>query len=79
MFVEVEWGGRILQDGVEDVYQFLDEEEVGVKEELPTSVVTILARCYSPSCGEGPQCYAYGCPRKVSYAHKNFWIFASIS
>ncbi|KAG6830360.1 hypothetical protein H0H87_008366 [Tephrocybe sp. NHM501043] len=64
MFVEVEWGGRILQDGVEDVYMFLDEEENGAKEALPTSVVTILARCYSPSCGEGPECYAYGCPRK---------------
>ncbi|KAG6872317.1 hypothetical protein C0995_010920 [Termitomyces sp. Mi166 len=64
MFVEVEWGGRILQDGVEDVYQFLDEEEYGAKEALPTSVVTILAKCYSPSCGEGPECYAYGCPRK---------------
>ncbi|KAH0583069.1 hypothetical protein H2248_010954 [Termitomyces sp. 'cryptogamus'] len=64
MFVEVEWGGRILQDGVEDVYQFLDDEEYGAREALPTSVVTILARCYSPSCGEGPECYAYGCPRK---------------
>ncbi|KAG6841118.1 hypothetical protein C0991_001687 [Blastosporella zonata] len=64
MFVEVEWGGRILQDGVEDVYMFLDDEENGAKEALPTSVVTIMARCYSPSCGEGPECYAYGCPRK---------------
>ncbi|KAG5643359.1 hypothetical protein DXG03_001041 [Asterophora parasitica] len=67
MFYEVEWGGRILQDGVEDVYMFLDDEEGGSnapREALPTSVVTILTRCYSPSCGEGPECYAYGCPRK---------------
>ncbi|KAF5373356.1 hypothetical protein D9615_007361 [Tricholomella constricta] len=67
MFYEVEWGERILQDGVEDVYMFLDDEEGGSnapREALPTSVVTILARCYSPSCGEGPECYAYGCPRK---------------
>ncbi|KAG6819070.1 hypothetical protein H0H93_015764 [Arthromyces matolae] len=64
MFVEVEWGGRILQDGVEDVFMFLDDEENGAKEALPSSVVTILAKCYSPSCGEGPECYAYGCPRK---------------
>lgn len=68
MFYEVEWGERILQDGVEDVYMFLDDDERTSntpKEALPTSVVTIMANCYSPSCGEGPECYAYGCPRKV--------------
>ncbi|KAG6812340.1 hypothetical protein H0H92_003329 [Tricholoma furcatifolium] len=70
MFVEVEWGGRILQDGVEDVYMFLDEEDNGAKEALPTSVVTLMARCYSPSCGEGPECYAYGCPRKGDSVRK---------
>ncbi|KAF8075178.1 CNH domain-containing protein [Lyophyllum atratum] len=66
MFYEVEWGSRILQDGVEEVYMFLDDDEGSnaPREALPTSVVTILARCYSPSCGEGPECYAYGCPRK---------------
>ena len=26
-FYEVEWGGRSLQDGVEDVYMFLDDDE----------------------------------------------------
>ena len=26
-FYEVEWGGRQLQDGVEDVYMFLDDQE----------------------------------------------------
>lgn len=67
-FYEVEWGGRMLQDGVEDVYMFLDNQQAGSnapREELPSSVVTILAKCYSPSCGEVPNCYAYGCPRKV--------------
>lgn len=68
MFYEVEWGERPLQDGVEDVYMFLEDDEGGSnapREALPTSVVTILSKCYSPSC-EGPDCYVYGCPRKVS-------------
>lgn len=70
-FYEVEWGSRMLQDGVEDVYMFLDDQEGGPdatpeREELPTGVVTILAKCYSPSCGEdGPPCYVNTCPRKV--------------
>ncbi len=28
-FYEVEWGSRVLQDGVEDVYMFLDDYEIG--------------------------------------------------
>lgn len=68
-FYEVGWGGRVLQDGVEDVYMFLDDQEggsggVSEAEELPTGVITMLSRCYSPSCGEGVTCYAFGCPRK---------------
>ncbi|KAF9466176.1 CNH domain-containing protein [Collybia nuda] len=68
-FYEVEWGSRVLQDGVEDVYMFLDDQEGGSdaipeQEELPTGVVTMLTRCYSPSCGDGGPCYAYACPRK---------------
>jgi hypothetical protein len=74
-FFEVEWGGRILQDGVEDVFMFYDEQDGGSdaifeKEELPTGVVTMLTRCYSPSCAdsgpEGPPCYSYSCPKRVS-------------
>ncbi|KAJ7708817.1 Dbl-like domain-containing protein [Mycena rosella] len=68
-FYEVEWGGRVLQDGVEDVYMFLDDQEgtsdaAPEREELPTGVVTMLTKCYSPSCGDETQCYSYGCPRK---------------
>lgn len=69
-FYEVEWGNRLLQDGVEDVYNFMDDREGGSdaiteREELPTGVVTMLTRCYSPSCGDhGDPCYAYSCPRK---------------
>ncbi|KIJ55471.1 hypothetical protein M422DRAFT_151724 [Sphaerobolus stellatus SS14] len=78
-FYEVEWGGRQLQDGVEDVYMFLDDSEGGgtsterergggtEREELPTGVITMLTKCYSPSCQEGTGwCYAYSCPRRKS-------------
>ncbi|KAF7345363.1 hypothetical protein MVEN_01554200 [Mycena venus] len=68
-FYEVEWGGRVLQDGVEDVYMFLDDLEgpsdsAPDREELPTAVITMLTKCYSPSCGEGVPCYSYSCPSK---------------
>lgn len=63
----------MLQDGVEDVYMFLDDREGGSemiseREELPTGVITMLTRCYSPSCGEGIPCYSYSCPRKVCFS-----------
>jgi RHO1 GDP-GTP exchange protein 1/2 len=67
-FYEVEWNSRLVQDGVEDVYMFIDDGQGDtIREALPTSVVTIMAKCYSPSCGEGPECYAYGCPSKVGF------------
>ncbi|KAF8626558.1 hypothetical protein AX15_004807 [Amanita polypyramis BW_CC] len=67
-FYEVEWHNRMLQDNVEDVYTFLDDHEgpsdaVTEREELPTGVLTMLTRCYTPMCGEGGVCYAYACPR----------------
>ena len=71
-FHEVEWGTRVLQDGVEDVYMFMDDPE-GASDspiewtDLPTGVVTILTKCYSASCDYlGLGCYASTCPRKVS-------------
>jgi len=69
-FYEVEWGNRVLQDNVEDVYMFLDDQEgssdaVTEREELPTGVITMLTGCYAPMCGEGGMCYSYGCPRMV--------------
>jgi hypothetical protein len=69
-FYEVEWGGGVLQDGVEDVYMFLDDQEGSAdaprdREELPTSVITVLTRCYSPSCSEASPCYSFACPRRA--------------
>ncbi|TDL23713.1 Dbl domain-containing protein [Rickenella mellea] len=68
-FYEVEWGGRVLQDNVDDVYMFLDDQEGGAdarleREELPTGVFTLLTKCYSPSCVDGSPCYSFSCPRK---------------
>jgi len=75
-FFEVDSGreSRALQDGVEDVYMFLDEQEGGSgafveKEELPTGVITMLTRCYSASCGEGTLCYSHSCPRRVCFLY----------
>ncbi|KAG8896511.1 hypothetical protein FRB99_008857 [Tulasnella sp. 403] len=72
---EVEWGGRSLSDSVEDVFMFLDDDggegEAGPSNaalqglaELPTGVITLLTKCYSPSCGEGEECYSYSCPKR---------------
>ncbi|OBZ74125.1 Rho1 guanine nucleotide exchange factor 1 [Grifola frondosa] len=68
-FYEVEWGGRLLQDGVEDVYMFLDDQEGASdarveREELPTGVITLLTKCYASSCDEENPCYSYTCPRR---------------
>lgn len=76
-FYEVEWGDRPLQDGVEDVYMFWDDQEGGSdmrmeREELPTAVITLLTRCYASSCDDENPCYSFTCPRRVSslgYAH----------
>ncbi|CCA67894.1 related to ROM2-GDP/GTP exchange factor for Rho1p [Serendipita indica DSM 11827] len=74
-FYEVEWGGRLLQDGLEDVYMFLDdnpgsegatEQYRMEREELPTGVITLLTKCYAPSCQDGSPCYSYSCPRRES-------------
>lgn len=72
-FYEVEWSSRILMDDVEDVYMFSDDQggsdAIPEREELPvpTGVITMLTRCYSPCCEleDGIPCYAYACPRKV--------------
>lgn len=70
-FYEVEWGNQILQDGVEDVYMFMDEMEGPSdapieREELPTAVVVSMTKCYSSSCANGLACYVTSCPRKVA-------------
>ncbi len=60
----------MLQDGVEDVYMFLDDQEgtsdfAPMREELPTGVVTMLTKCYVSTCVDESPCYSYSCPRRV--------------
>ncbi|KAF8141438.1 CNH domain-containing protein [Boletus edulis] len=68
-FYEVEWGDKPLQDGVEDVYMFLDDlegnsESQREREELPTAVITMLTKCYTSTCSEESPCYSWVCPRR---------------
>ena len=61
-----------MQDGVEDVYMFLDDQEGTSnaqieREELPSSVLTWMTKCYSALCDEEHPCYSYSCPRRVSF------------
>ncbi|KAF5373249.1 hypothetical protein D9615_007439 [Tricholomella constricta] len=62
MFYEVGWAGRMLQDDIDDVYVFVsdgddDDTKANGLQEAPTGVMTMLTRCYSPTCNEGPDCY----------------------
>ncbi|TFK71429.1 hypothetical protein BDN72DRAFT_837648 [Pluteus cervinus] len=75
-FYEVEWGARVLQDNVEDVYMFLDELEgpsdgPPEQQELPTGVTTSLTHCYSTNCGDGLPCYSPRCPRRGDSFQQN--------
>jgi hypothetical protein len=52
------------------VYMFLDDQEGSSdappdQTELPTSVITLLTRCYSPSCTDAMPCYSFACPRRA--------------
>ncbi|KAH8833200.1 CNH domain-containing protein [Flagelloscypha sp. PMI_526] len=65
-FMEVEWGGGVLQDGVEDVFMFPDESDFGIDGPggLPNGVITTLTKCYSATCAEDDPCYSGVCPRR---------------
>ncbi|KIJ21088.1 hypothetical protein PAXINDRAFT_96028, partial [Paxillus involutus ATCC 200175] len=68
-FYEVEWGDKPLQDGVENVYMFLDDlegdsESHREREELPTAITTMLTKCYVSSCSEDDPCSSCACPRR---------------
>ncbi|KAG6899149.1 hypothetical protein C0993_000239 [Termitomyces sp. T159_Od127] len=67
-FTEVEWDDFAkVEDNLENVFNFLDNEmsfDDEFHDDLPTGVVTILTRCYSPTCSQSNPCYSYVCPRK---------------
>lgn len=73
----------MLQDGVEDVYMFLDDIEGASdsrfeQEELPTGVITLLTKCYSSSCDDENPCYSYACPRRVSFLLLFFYCVCGV-
>jgi RHO1 GDP-GTP exchange protein 1/2 len=52
---------------------FLDDMDggsdarMGDLEELPSGVILLMTKCYSPGCSDEDPCYAYACPRKVCW------------
>lgn len=75
LFYEVEGRGRELTDDADNVYMFLDDVASGSDfsstlaepvAPLPTGVVTMLTRCYTPTCiDEDRTCYAWSCPKRL--------------
>ncbi len=68
-FYEVEWSGKVVTDGVEDVFMFLDDQDstnLPERSELPTGVITFLTKCYVSSCLDETPCYSYACPKRKS-------------
>ena len=68
-FVEVDWDIKPLRDSPEDVFRFMGEMEGmgagdGLNSELPSGLMTMATRCYSPSCPQDSRCYASRCPYK---------------
>ncbi|KAF8143060.1 hypothetical protein K438DRAFT_1784078, partial [Mycena galopus ATCC 62051] len=57
-FHEVEWGGPVFQDSS-------GSDAAPKREEFPTSVVTMLTKCYRASWGDEALCYLYGCPQQL--------------
>ncbi|KAG0704190.1 hypothetical protein DFH29DRAFT_873972 [Suillus ampliporus] len=73
-----EAAARWHQDGVEDVYMFLDDLEGNSeahqeREELPTAVITSLTRCYASSCSEDHPCYLFACPHQFKLVESLIW------
>ncbi|EDR06179.1 uncharacterized protein LACBIDRAFT_300387 [Laccaria bicolor S238N-H82] len=70
LFRNLEWDNPLFQDSTQELYAFLPEyRPYGKKLESkhlqrPSGVITILTRCYFPSCEAEGRCYAPRCPRK---------------
>jgi len=75
-----EGGNQILQDRVEDLYLFL-EDQAGTndvrteRELLLIGAITMLTYCYSPTYNTSASCYSYSCPRNCAA----FWFGYTVS
>lgn len=73
-FVEVDWDIKPLRDSSEDVFRFMGEMEgmgagvagEGLNSELPSGLMAMATKCYSPSCTSDHRCYSPRCPHRVS-------------
>lgn len=67
-FHEVDWRDAQLKDDDSQVFTFDSSSIERYDQELPTSVLTPLTRCYSPFCGQFKEdgskyaCYSISCP-----------------
>ncbi|KAK0467039.1 uncharacterized protein EV420DRAFT_662051 [Desarmillaria tabescens] len=61
------WGEETIYNSEECIYMFLDDQEdplsIRSDDEIPTGVVPMLTRCYSPTCSDDWPCFSYACPR----------------
>jgi len=70
--VEVDWDTKPIRDSSDVVFKFMDEMEgFGGGSDpltiaLPSGVLTMATKCYSPSCTGDSRCYAPRCPWKTS-------------
>ncbi|KAK4686044.1 RHO1 GDP-GTP exchange protein 1/2, partial [Tremellales sp. Uapishka_1] len=71
-FVEVDWDIKPMRDSSEDVFRFMGEMEGmgaggdALTGELPSGVMTMATKCYSPSCRGDGKCYSPRCPSRTS-------------
>lgn len=69
--VEVDWDTKPIRDSSDVVFKFMDEMEAfgggndPLTIALPSGVLTMATKCYSPSCTGDSRCYAPRCPSKT--------------
>ncbi|PBK72353.1 hypothetical protein ARMSODRAFT_753829 [Armillaria solidipes] len=60
----VEWGEETIYNSEVRIYRFLDDSlSTSSDDEVPTGVMPMLTRCYSPTCSDDWPCFSHACPR----------------
>jgi hypothetical protein len=63
--VEVDWETKPIRDSADVVFKFMDEVDTINEPLIPSGVLTMATKCYSPSCPGDRRCYAPRCPWKT--------------
>lgn len=64
--MEVDWVDTPIRDSSDSVFKFMSEMEgMDGQISLPTGVLTMATKCYSPSCTGDSGCYSPRCPWKT--------------